>query len=179
MKTLLALVATAFTLAAPPLAEASHGDGSLLRAIDRARSATWTCQRALGGHPPARPEYQERRTHSLAYRKWIYRTWLRREKRCESRLAERRSTVVPEPWYTLARCEHGFKPEPIWNYNGSSGFDGGLQFDPDTWSAYRRPYEPAFAYLASPAVQVAVARRVYAAQGWSAWPTCSRILGLR
>jgi hypothetical protein len=83
---------------------------------------------------------------------------------------------VPEwPWGKLAACESGRR----WSYNGSSGFDGGLQFHPGTWSAYRRAGEPAFAYLAPAWMQVRVAERVLAVQGWGAWPACSRKLGLR
>lgn len=87
------------------------------------------------------------------------------------------STAVGEPWLSLAGCESSGN----WAYNGSSGFDGGLQFEPGTWSAYRRNVRgaPPYAYQASPAVQVAVARLVLAAQGWGAWPECSAKLGLR
>jgi hypothetical protein len=83
--------------------------------------------------------------------------------------------VIEGVWMALASCESGRR----WAYNGSSGFDGGLQFHPGTWRAYRRPHEPAYAYEAPPEVQVAVARRVLAVQGWEAWPACSRRLGLR
>jgi hypothetical protein len=77
-------------------------------------------------------------------------------------------------WDRLADCESGGD----WSYNGSSGFDGGVQFHPGTWSAYRHD-EPAYAYQATREQQIAVAERVLAAQGWSAWPACARELGLR
>lgn len=85
------------------------------------------------------------------------------------------SYVVPYPWSAVAECES----DSTWGYNGSSGFDGGLQFHPGTWSGYKLAGYPAFAYQASPYQQVQVAERVLADQGWGAWPACSRKLGLR
>lgn len=78
-------------------------------------------------------------------------------------------------WDRLAACESGGD----WNYNGPSGFDGGVQFHPGTWSAYRRHGEPAYAYQATREQQITVAERVLAAQGWGAWPACSQRMGLR
>ncbi|MDX1658758.1 MAG: transglycosylase family protein [Nitriliruptorales bacterium] len=78
-------------------------------------------------------------------------------------------------WDRLAQCESNGD----WDYNGSSGFDGGLQFHPDTWTAYKPADYPAYAYQATRAQQILVAERVLAAQGWGAWPACSAKLGLR
>lgn len=78
-------------------------------------------------------------------------------------------------WDRLAQCESGGN----WAYNGSSGYDGGLQFHPNTWNAYKPSGYPAYAYQASREQQIAVAERVLASQGWDAWPACSRKLGLR
>jgi murein DD-endopeptidase MepM/ murein hydrolase activator NlpD len=78
-------------------------------------------------------------------------------------------------WDVLSLCEAGGR----WTYNGSSGFDGGLQFHPATWSAYRLPGYAEFAWQATRVQQIAVGRRVLAEQGWQAWPVCSRRLGLR
>ena len=86
-----------------------------------------------------------------------------------------------EPWCSLAQCESG----GTWDYDasrysfGNGLFDGGLQFHPSTWTDYKDPGDPQYAWQASPARQIAVAERVLAAQGWGAWPTCSRKLGLR
>lgn len=78
------------------------------------------------------------------------------------------------PWDALARCESGG------NWQSSVGtYEGGLQFHPGTWDAYRDAGMPAAAYDASREVQILVAERVLAEQGWSAWPACSRKLGLR
>ena len=82
---------------------------------------------------------------------------------------------IPDHWVKIASCESGVS----WTYNGSSGFDGAVQFHPSTWRAYRLPGYPAFAYQASPFQQLVVAELVLASQGWRAWPACSRKLGLR
>lgn len=82
---------------------------------------------------------------------------------------------IPSYWVAIASCESGVD----WDYNGSSGFDGAVQFHPGTWSAYRLPGYPPFAWQASPFQQLVVAELVLAAQGWGAWPSCSRQVGLR
>lgn len=76
-------------------------------------------------------------------------------------------------WDDLAACESGER----WDYNGPSGFDGGLQFAPSTWRAMGGP--TAYAWQASRAEQIAVAERLLDVQGWGAWPGCARKLGLR
>lgn len=107
------------------------------------------------------------------------------------------TTVVspPDPpatgesvWVAIASCETGRGGPPEWDYNpatatwGSRIYYGGLQFARSTWDHYAPlvlASPPAFAYLASPGDQIAVARRVQAVHGWGAWPACSRKLGLR
>lgn len=90
--------------------------------------------------------------------------------------APARKRMVGEwPWDAVAECESGGD----WSYNGSSGSDGGLQFHPTTWSAYSPPDFPLFAWQATREQQIFVASLVLADQGWNAWPTCSRRLGLR
>ena len=77
-------------------------------------------------------------------------------------------------WDRLARCESGG------NWASTVGtFEGGLQFHPSTWDAYKPGGYPNHAYQASREQQIAVAKRVLADQGWAAWPACSRKLGLR
>lgn len=82
---------------------------------------------------------------------------------------------IPSYWVAIASCESGVD----WGYNGRSGFDGAVQFHPGTWSVYRLPSYPRYAWQASPFQQLVVAELVLAAQGWRAWPACSRKLGLR
>lgn len=88
-------------------------------------------------------------------------------------LAQRR--YVPNTvWDRLAECESGG------NWQSTVGlYEGGLQFHPQTWDAYKPAGYPAAAYQASREQQILVAERVLASQGWGAWPACSAKLGLR
>lgn len=91
----------------------------------------------------------------------------------------RDSQCIPWPWDALAECESGGR----WDYNGSSGFDGGLQFLPSTWVTASQligvnsRYQ--FAWQAPAIVQVRVAQAWLAVTSWAQWPACSRELGLR
>jgi hypothetical protein len=96
------------------------------------------------------------------------------ELRRQAEAAAAAGSPVEGIWDALSLCEAGGR----WSYDGSSGFDGGLQFHPATWSAYRLPGYPEYAWRATRVQQIAVARRVLAEQGWAAWPVCSRRLGL-
>lgn len=80
------------------------------------------------------------------------------------------SRVSVSTWNRLAMCESTGR----WRYNGGSGFDGGLQFSPRTWRAYRLRSYPRYAWQATRYQQMRVAQRVLNAQGWRAWPVCSR-----
>ena len=93
-------------------------------------------------------------------------------------------------WGRLADCESDGR----WHIDAFH--DGGLQFHPDTWTAYvakGKPYElvgfPNHAHEATALQQIVVARRVrdgvpgssdpfLNAQGYGAWPSCARRLGL-
>ena len=75
-------------------------------------------------------------------------------------------------WDRLAQCESGGN----WHINTGNGYSGGLQFSAATWHAYGGSGS---AHNASRATQIRVAKRILAAQGWGAWPACSRKLGLR
>jgi hypothetical protein len=79
------------------------------------------------------------------------------------------------PWGCLAQCESGGR----WNANTGNGFYGGLQFGQRTWQAFGgRAYAPR-ADLATRKEQIRVAEKVVRAQGWQAWPACSRKYRLR
>lgn len=102
------------------------------------------------------------------------------------------SEPEPEPtaadrddvWGRLADCESGFRddggnviPESRrWDFS-SGFFEGGLQFHPTTWEEFRDPSMPGHAGQATPEQQIAVAERVLDAQGWGAWPLCSKRIG--
>jgi hypothetical protein len=97
-------------------------------------------------------------------------------------------------WDRLADCESGdwvnggesfVEGSARWDYGidfaheGYEQFQGGLNFHPGTWDAYRDPEMPGHAGNASREQEIVVAERVLASQGWGAWPRCTRMLGLR
>lgn len=99
----------------------------------------------------------------------------------------------PVRWDRLADCESGDWDEhgqPLpgtarWDYglefahDGYEQFEGGLNFEPGTWDAYRDAGMPDHAGNATREQQIVVGERVLAAQGWGAWPVCSEKIGLR
>ena len=82
------------------------------------------------------------------------------------------SAATASEWDAVAQCESGGN----WSINTGNGFYGGLQFTLSTWHAYGGSGLPNHA---SRAQQIAVAKKVQAAQGWGAWPACTSKLGLR
>ena len=78
-------------------------------------------------------------------------------------------------WDRLAQCESTGN----WSINTGNGYHGGLQFSPRTWTAFGGAEFAPVAYRASREQQIVVAERVLAEQGWNAWPSCSRKLGIR
>jgi LysM repeat protein len=87
-------------------------------------------------------------------------------------LAGTANAASDDVWDQIAHCESGGK----WNTNTGNGYAGGLQFSPSTWRAYGGSGSPAGA---SREQQIAVAERVLSAQGWGAWPVCSKKVGAR
>lgn len=77
-------------------------------------------------------------------------------------------------WDRLAECESGGN----WSYNGSSGYDGGLQFLPSTWTGVKPSGYPDYAWQATREQQIAAAEILLQSSGWGAWPSCSAQLGL-
>jgi hypothetical protein len=75
-------------------------------------------------------------------------------------------------WDALARCEAGGN----WSINTGNGYYGGLQFSASSWRAVGGTGLP---HQHSRETQIAMGERLRAAQGWGAWPSCSRKLGLR
>jgi hypothetical protein len=71
-------------------------------------------------------------------------------------------------WDAVARCESGG------NWALDSTYDGGLQFHPSTWLGYGGGRYARYAWQATREQQIAIAERVLAAQGPSAWPHCFR-----
>jgi len=83
--------------------------------------------------------------------------------------------VPVNTWDRLAQCESGGR----WHLNTGNGYYGGLQFHDPTWDSFRRGQFAHRADLASKRNQIVVAERVLRSQGWGAWPTCSRRIGVR
>lgn len=92
-------------------------------------------------------------------------------------------------WDRLADCESGDWVDgwPLpgtarWDYgltfSHGDSFEGGLNFHPGTWDAFKDPGMADHAGNATRAQQILVGERVLAAQGWGAWPVCSEMLGL-
>jgi LysM repeat protein len=75
-------------------------------------------------------------------------------------------------WDRLAQCESGGN----WSINTGNGFYGGLQFTQSSWRAAGGSGNPQHA---SRSEQIRVAQHLQSMQGWGAWPTCSRKIGLR
>ena len=75
-------------------------------------------------------------------------------------------------WDRLALFESGGN----WAINTGNGYGGGLQFTDSTWKAFGGKGQPE---NASRSEQIRVGEKVLDAQGWSAWPACSKKLGLR
>jgi hypothetical protein len=86
-------------------------------------------------------------------------------------LAGTASAAPQTAWDKLASCESGGN----WSTNTGNGYYGGIQFNATTWHRYGGSGMP---HHASKAQQIAVAERTLAAQGWGAWPACSRKMGL-
>ncbi len=85
------------------------------------------------------------------------------------------SAAAPNDWDAVAQCESSGN----WSINTGNGYYGGLQFSAGTWAAFGGLDDAQRADLATKAQQIAVAERTLAAQGWNAWPSCSRKMGLR
>jgi hypothetical protein len=76
----------------------------------------------------------------------------------------------PASWDRMAQCEAGGN----WAANTGNGYYGGLQFSLATWQHYGGSGYP---HEASKDAQIAIGKRVQAAEGWGAWPGCARSLG--
>jgi hypothetical protein len=78
-------------------------------------------------------------------------------------------------WDDLAKCESSGN----WHIDSGNSFYGGLQFWQPTWRLFGGTKYARRADLASPQHQIDIAEAVLRAQGWSAWPVCSRHIGMR
>ncbi len=85
------------------------------------------------------------------------------------------SPMRQDPWDSVAQCESGGN----WSTNTGNGYSGGLQFARSTWRSFGGGAYASTASGASRAQQITIAEKVLHAQGWNAWPTCSRRAGVR
>jgi LysM repeat protein len=88
-------------------------------------------------------------------------------------LAPSASAATDSTWDKVAQCESGGN----WAIATGNGYYGGLQFSASTWKAFGGGEYATTANRASRAQQIAVAEKVLAAQGWNAWPVCSKKAG--
>ena len=133
-------------------------------------------------HPVADADAIQRTTRGLAvYRKGEAPSFTDgwRVYRLEEPQEQREASVSADPpigvWDRLAACESTSN----WRANTGNGFYGGIQFDYGTWLRHGGGAFAPRADLATRAQQIAIGQRTLAAQGWGAWPACSRRLGLR
>ncbi|MDG9719115.1 transglycosylase family protein [Streptomyces sp. DH24] len=77
-------------------------------------------------------------------------------------------------WDQVAECETGGS----WSQNTGNGYYGGLQLTQEDWEAYGGLDFASSADRASRSQQIAVAERILAEKGASAWPTCGLLAGL-
>ena len=78
-------------------------------------------------------------------------------------------------WDRLAKCESGGN----WSINTGNSYYGGLQFSASTWKAFGGHKYAPNAHQATREQQIDIAKKVQASQGWGAWPSCTRKLGIR
>jgi hypothetical protein len=156
-----AVLAAVVTTAAPALAHVGER-APIVHEIDHLRRDTNALLTEAGLRPYA-TDLSHRAIADTEYRLALRNLWRKRFANALERSV----------WSRLAECESNG------HWDIDADFDGGLQFHPGTWSSYRPAGYPEYAYEATPAQQIRVARRVLADQGWNAWPACSAALGLR
>jgi hypothetical protein len=84
------------------------------------------------------------------------------------------SAAAGTTWDRVAECESGAS----WSANDGNGYYGGLQMSQENWEKYGGLEYAKTADLASRNQQIAVAEKLLADQGITAWPTCGLLNGL-
>lgn len=84
------------------------------------------------------------------------------------------SAADASTWDRVAECESG----GMWSADLGNGYYGGLQISQETWDDFGGTAYAPTADQASRSQQIAVAEKILAAQGPSAWPTCALVTGL-
>ena len=78
-------------------------------------------------------------------------------------------------WQRLANCESSGR----WHINTGNGYYGGLQISAGTWRGYGGRHFASLPHHATKHEQIKIAERIKRHQGWGAWPSCSRKIGVR
>jgi len=87
--------------------------------------------------------------------------------------AHQQIQMLPSDWKALAACESSLDPEAL---NPSGKYRGLFQFDNRSWEYVGGRGDPT---RASVREQYKRAKLLQYEQGWSAWPQCSKRLGLQ
>jgi hypothetical protein len=191
----LASVASAVTLSVPLIVNAL-GAPSLPASTSPAMSAESDPDESADPRPEPSPIWKPHVNHAhvLAYTRVVAANTQPIGE--APRPEESAPAAAPDPlagrtvWDDLADCESGDWDDGVpqtgtarWDYgltfDHGDIFEGGLNFHPATWDEFKDPGMPDHAGHASRAHQIVIGERVLAAQGWGAWPVCSRKLGLR
>ena len=80
--------------------------------------------------------------------------------------------ILPSEWKQIAMCESSMNPQAI---SPSGKYMGLFQFSQASWEFVGQQGKP---HEASWQTQYKAARDLHKIQGWKAWPTCSKKLGL-
>lgn len=143
----------------------------ILRKIRALRRETWRWQRLMRV-PLTRPTRAAERSESLAFQRWVLRSWRQKAGRMRWRAHHPRRL---EAWL----CIH--RHEGPWNANTGNGYYGGLQMDVQFQRTYgadvvrRKGLAHRWGYLE----QIWVAERAYrSGRGFYPWPNTARYCGL-
>jgi LysM repeat protein len=82
--------------------------------------------------------------------------------------------VTTAVWDSLAACESSGN----WHINTGNGYYGGVQISLETWRESGGRSYAARPDQATKQQQISVAEKILNSQGWQAWPSCARQLGL-
>ena len=79
---------------------------------------------------------------------------------------------LPADWKAIAMCESSLNPKAI---SPSGKYMGLFQFSQASWEFVGQQGKP---HEANWVIQYKAARDLHKIQGWKAWPTCAKKIGL-
>lgn len=79
---------------------------------------------------------------------------------------------LPADWKAIAMCESSLNPKAI---SPTGKFMGLFQFSQASWEFVGQQGKP---HEANWVIQYKAARDLHKIQGWKAWPTCAKKIGL-